>query len=192
MSKDNLKISRATHTRFKAFVKSLLKDDNVDGDVIHQMLESIRVNVSKELAGEFLMNLIQTIDDPDAEIVEASYWFGPVRVSYINAIFEEWYQYLDSEDMIGCATFNSKLYDKLDVSEEELDKMKKSALSQMIEFKWRGDKAQNKKTVSLIKQIHKWMKADIVKQEEKREKTRAWAPKPKSEPDPKPKKWWKS
>lgn len=184
--KNTPKISKATHTRFKAFVKSLLKDDNVDGDVVHEMLESIRINVSKELAGEFLMGLIQTVDDPDAEITNQSHWFGPVPAQYFNVIFEQWYQFLNDENMDGYIIFDNKLYDKLS---GDVSNIRTSAMSQMLHFKWKGDPEQNKKANKVINRAYKWMKDTqdgVIPKHTVSTPTPAPKPKPKSK-----KRWWR-
>ena len=172
MSSDNpgkeLQISNSTKSKAYKFVKSLI-NDGADGADIHNMVAAISDNVSPAIGGTILMDLISNVDDENADVKHATYWFGPVRMAYFNWITEDWAEYCAETELRGTFHYgrdaeweewnqqNANLH-----SEKELKEFEQSATNQLCVFDFWADAVTNAEAEKYLRNLHATIKAHML------------------------------
>lgn len=99
-----LKASRKTKSKAYEFIKSLMKD-GADGNDIHNLVTAISENISSDIAGTILLDLLRNPEDVNADISGHTHWFGPITVSWYAAIIKEWAEYCRDTELRGTFRF---------------------------------------------------------------------------------------
>ena len=143
----DLTASRATKSRAYQFIKSLLKD-GADGTDIHNLVTAINENISEDIGGNILMDLLKNPKDKNAEITHNMHWFGPFSVKYFHHITSRWAEYCDDTELRGTFRFGKmkewkewKSAGNIDITNENLKELSESSRNQICVFEWWSDAA---------------------------------------------------
>ncbi len=170
--KDDIKISRKTKSSAYRFIKSLM-NDGAEGDDIHNLVSAISDNVSAEIGGEILSDLIRNAKDENAEEHEDDHWFGPVSHSYYAAIADAWANMCEDAEIRGHIRIGGidawKSWNKQGGQGYDDDKLKERASTitpQIICFNWTADAIVSNEIHKKLNGIHDQIKAALEKEKE--------------------------
>jgi hypothetical protein len=169
-------ISRGTKSKAYNFIKSLLAD-GADGTDVHNLVTAISDNISADIGGTILIDLIKNADDVHAEVTHHSTWFGPVKFNYFYWIVGDWADYCANTDLRGSFRFGSmadwkKWNKQLDkpLSTAELEKVSQGAAEQLCVFEWWSDALMAKDATDAIDRLYKNVTASIKEEKKKAKK----------------------
>ena len=155
-----MKISRKTKSSAYRFIKSLMKD-GAEGEDIHNLVSAISDNVSAEIGGEILSDLIRNSKDENADTVEGNYWFGPIDSSFYGAVADAWADHVEDTEIRGTLRIGGiKAWKKWNVqggygfSDEELETRQDKIQPQMIVFHWHSDAIVRNETNQFLSDLH--------------------------------------
>ena len=168
-----IKISRKTKSSAYRFIKSLM-NDGVEGEDIHNLVSAISENVSAEIGGEILMDMMKNVNDENADERDETHWFGPVSHSYYAAIADGWADMCEDAEVRGHLRIGGlaawKAWEKQSnkgLTEEELEKRADLITPQIICFSWTSDAIVSNEIHNRLNGMHDQIKKAMEDKEKK-------------------------
>jgi len=156
----DLKISRSTKSKAYTFIKSLMAD-GAEGADVHKLVAAISDNVSEDIGGAILMDLIRNEDDTDGDIKHKLYWFGPFPIKYYDWIIGDWAEYCRDTELRGIFRFGklkqwqqwNKQNNNKYTDDEIQERYEKTSPAIMV-FEWWSDRVVTKDVQDFLNDLY--------------------------------------
>ena len=149
-------------------------NDGVEGEDIHNLVSAISENVSAEIGGEILMDMMKNVNDENADERDGTHWFGPVSHSYYAAIADGWADMCEDAEIRGNMRIGGlnawKDWEKQSntgLTEEELEKRADLITPQIVCFSWTADAIVSNEIHKRLNGIHNQIKKALEDKEKK-------------------------
>jgi hypothetical protein len=171
-----MKPSRATRSAAYKFAKCLLAD-GAEGTDVHNLISAINDNISEEVGGSILMDLLRNPEDHNADLVHHTTWFGPFGVEYFYWIAEDWAKYCNDNELRGYFRFGTKAHwDEWNktgshgYSKEKLDDMSAKAVEQLCVFDWHANEMEAREAKVFLNELYEKISERVDEQYKKKGK----------------------
>jgi len=170
---EEITISRSTKSKAYLFIKSLISD-GADGADVHKLVAAISDNISDDIGGTILMDLIRNKDDPGDDIKYEKYWMGPFSHQYFNWIINDWAEYCNDTELRGTFRFGDidewRVWNKQNsspLSDSEVKAKSKMAMNEICVFEWWADAVATRDTTIHMRDLYKRLQQRVKEEEEK-------------------------
>lgn len=173
---DELVISRKTKSKAYGFVKSLMKD-GATGEDVHKLVDAISQNISPEIGGQILMDLLVNPADENADVKFHSYWMGPFDSSWYHCVTEHWADFCEDNEIRGAFRFgreedwtqwNKARKDSL--PKKDLDELAMKCNNQLCVMEWWADDLTSKRVDGFLSHLYTSLQESIKAKAEKEKK----------------------